>query len=164
MFIAVSLSCSQYRRDDLVFDTYAWLAFSAFATTPLWSLGAANDGKDLIAFQHLLLKQCLRQALQLRSMLGKYGARLLVCLFKQSLHLCIHTLCAHLGVHAARFCHGRLTEERIIAIQVIGNHTRLLTHAPLGYHATRQLRCFFEVIFRARCDLTKGYLFSRTTS
>src|SRR6266516_491396 len=101
MFIAFSLSClctySQYRRDNLVFDTHAWLAFSAFATNPLWSLlrrrGTANDGKNLIAFQHLLLKQCLRQALQLRSMLGKYGARLLVCLFKQSLHLCVHTLC-----------------------------------------------------------------------
>ena len=67
-----------------MFNTHGWLAFSAFTTTctPLRRLGDANDGKDLVAFQNLLLKQCLRQALQFRSMLGKYGARLLVCLIK----------------------------------------------------------------------------------
>src|SRR6266566_5451771 len=97
-------------------------------------------------------------------MLRKHSTSLLVCLFKKSLHLCVHTLCSHLRVYPAGFSHRRLTEERILAIQLIGNHTRLLTHAPFGYHAARQLRCLFEIIFRTRCNLSKGYLFSRTTS
>src|SRR5258708_17858845 len=57
-----------------------------------------------------------------------------------------------------------LTQEGVLAIQIIGSQASLLTHAPGGHHATSQACCLFEIIFRSRCDLTKGYFLSCTTS
>ena len=100
-------------------DTYGGLTISTCGATRILSrsLGiTTNNSKDLLAFQHLLLKQGLRQSLQGRSMLGKYGTSLPVRLFKKSFYPRIYTLCGHLRVDATGFTHRLLTKEGTLAI------------------------------------------------
>lgn len=103
----------------------------------------AQQPDHVLAAEHFLLQELLRDEADLVLLLGQQVFALLVRFVHDALHLDIDVLCRLLG-------EGLL--DLVLLVVFVVDVTNLLRHAPLGHHHGGHLRDLAEVVRRTRSD------------